>query len=97
VEFGLVHVVIYEKVKDHNKWLKAFNDDAPNRKGSRGGVILQFDEDPNRHYVIFEWSDGEAQDFANLAKTTEMQKVFKGAGVLQQSIQVCSSSMIFSK
>jgi len=92
----LVHVVIYEKVKDHEKWLKAFNGDAPNRRGSRGGVILQFEEDLNRHYVVFEWSDEEAHDFANFAKTAEMQNVFNGAGVLEQTIQICSPSMIFS-
>ncbi|MGD0804629.1 MAG: hypothetical protein ABSA11_11225 [Candidatus Bathyarchaeia archaeon] len=93
----MVHVVIYEKVRDHSKWLKTFTGDAPNRKGSRGGEILQFDNDPNKHYIIFEWSDVEAHDFADFAKTPEMQKVFKEAGVLEQTIQICSPSMIINK
>jgi hypothetical protein len=46
---------------------------------------------------VFEWSDKEAHDFANFAKTPEMQKVFKKAGVLEQTIHLCSSSIKFSK
>jgi len=93
----LVHVVIYENVRDHSKWLKTFNGDAPNRKGSRGGEILQFENDTNKHYVIFEWSDEEAHDFADFAKTAEMQRVFREAGVLEQTIQICSPSTIINK
>ena len=93
----MVHVVVYEKVRDHTNWLKTFNGDAPNRKGSRGGVILQFENDPNSHYIVFEWSDEEAHDFANFAKTAEMHRVFKEAGVLEQTIQICFPSMIINK
>jgi hypothetical protein len=96
-ECGLVHVVIYEKVKDHAKWLKGFNGDAPNRKGSKGGMIVQFDEDPNKHYIIFEWSEKEARDFLKFSKTPDMQKVFKEAGVVEQTIQLCSSGIKFDK
>ncbi len=95
-EYIMVNVVVYERVKDHAEWLKVFNGDAPNRKGSKGGTILQFEGDPNKHYIVFEWSDKEAHDFANLAKTPEMQKVFKKAGVLEHTIQVCSPSIKFS-
>ena len=48
----MVHVVICEKVRDHAQWLKAFNDGAANRKGSRGGVILQFEDDPRAHALV---------------------------------------------
>jgi heme-degrading monooxygenase HmoA len=93
----LVHVVVYEKVRDHTKWLKTFNGDASNRKGSRGGEILQFENDPNTHYIVFEWSDEEAHDFADFAKTAEMRRVSKEAGVLEQTIQICSPSTIINK
>jgi len=93
----LINVVVYEKVKDHAKWLKAFNADAPNRKGSAGGTILQFDGDPNRHYIVFEFSDEGAHDFFNFAKTPTGQKVFKDAGVLEQTIQLCSATIKVDK
>jgi quinol monooxygenase YgiN len=93
----MINVVTYERVKDHAEWLKVFKEDAVNRKGSMGGVIMQVEGDPNRHYIVFEWSDKEAHDFANFAKTPEMQKVFKKAGVLEQTIHLCSSSIKFSK
>jgi hypothetical protein len=88
----LINVVVYEKVKDHATWLKAFNADAPNRKGSMGGTILQFDGDPNRHYIVFEFSDEGAHDFVSFAKSLVGQKVFKDAGVLEQTIQLCSTT-----
>jgi hypothetical protein len=93
----VVHIVVYEKVRNHSKWLETFNRDAPNRNGSRGGEILQFENEPNRHYVIFEWSEDEAHDFVNFAKTPEMQRVFREAGVLEQTIQICSPSIIINK
>ena len=88
-------IVVYEKVKDHDKWLDGFNADAHNRKGSEGGRILQFDDDPNSHYVIFEWSEKEASEFVEFIKTPTMQKVFKDAGVLEQSFTLCSTSIKF--
>ena len=93
----MITLVVYERVKDHAKWLKGFNADAPNRKGSKGGRILQFDEDPNSHYVIFEWSEKEAREFVEFAKTPTMQKVFNDAGVLEQTIHLCSTSIKFDK
>jgi hypothetical protein len=93
----LINVVVYEKVKDHATWLKAFNADAPNRKGSMGGAILQFDEDPNRHYIVFEFSDEGARDFVKFAKSPTMQKVFKDAGVLEQTVQLCSTTIKVDK
>jgi hypothetical protein len=93
----LINVVVYEKVKDHAMWLKAFEADAPNRKGSMGGTILQFDGDPNRHYIMFEFSDEGAHDFFNFAKSQTMQKVFKDAGVLEQTIQLCSTTIKVEK
>ena len=93
----LINIVVYERVKDHAKWLKGFNADAPNRKGSMGGTILQFDGDPNRHYIVFEFSDKEAHDFVNFAKTPIMQKVFKDAGVLEQTVQLCSTAIKVDK
>jgi hypothetical protein len=93
----LINVVVYEKVKDHATWLKAFNADAPNRKGSMGGTILQFDGDPNRHYIVFEFSDEWAKDFISFAKSPVGQKVFKDAGVLEQTIQLCSTTIKVEK
>ena len=93
----LINIVVYEKVKDHAAWLKGFNADAPNRKGSMGGTILQFDGDPNRHYIMFEFSDEGAQDFVKFAKSTMGQKVFKDAGVLEQTIQLCSKRIKVDK
>jgi hypothetical protein len=93
----LITIVVYEKVKDHVKWLEGFKADAHNRKGSKGGRILQFDGYPNRHYVILEFSDKEAHEFAEFAKTPTMQKVFKDAGVLEQTIQLCPTSIKFDK
>ena len=93
----MIKMVVYEKVKDHAKWLKGFNADAPNRKGSMGGTILQFDGDPNRHYIVFEFSDEGAHDFFNFAKTPIGQKVFKDAGVLEQTIQLCSATIKVDK
>jgi hypothetical protein len=93
----LINIVVYEKVKDHAAWLRAFNADAPNRKGSMGGTILQFDGDPNRHYIVFEFSDKGAYDFVNFAKSPTMQKVFKDAGVLEQTIQLCSKTIKVDK
>jgi hypothetical protein len=93
----LVYVVVYEKVKDQTKWLKGFNGDASNRKGSKGGMILQFDEDPDKHYIVFEWGEEEAKDFLKFSKTPNMQKVFKEAGVVEQTIKLCSSAIKFDK
>ncbi len=93
----MINVVVYEKVKDHAKWLEGFNADAPNRKGSMGGTILQFDGDPNRHYIVFEFSDKGAHDFVNLAKTPTMQKIFKDAGVLEQTMQLCPTAIKVDK
>ena len=97
VGFILINIVVYEKVKDHDMWLKGFNADAPNRKGSMGGKILQFDGDPNRHYVVFEFSDEGAHAFVEFAKSPTMQKVFKDAGVLEQTIQLCSKTIKVDK
>ena len=97
VVFILINIVVYEKVKDHDMWLKGFNADAPNRKGSMGGKILQFDGDPNRHYVVFEFSDEGAHAFVKFAKSPTMQKVFKDAGVLEQTIQLCSKTIKVDK
>jgi hypothetical protein len=93
----LINIVVYEKVKDHDTWLSGFNADAPNRQGSMGGKILQFDGDPNRHYIVFEFSDEGAQEFVKFAKSPTMQKVFKDAGVLEQTIQLCSKTINFDK
>src|SRR5512136_3358648 len=93
----LINIVVYEKVKDHATWLKGFNVDAPNRKGSMGGTILQFDGDPNRHYIVFEFSDEGARNFINFAKSPTGQKVFKDAGVLEQTIQLCSTTIKVDK
>lgn len=93
----LINVVVYEKVKDHATWLKGFNADAPNRKGSMGGTILQFDGEPNRHYIVFEFSDEGAQGFLSFAKSPAGQKVFKDAGVLEQTIQLCSTTIKVDK
>ncbi len=93
----MINVVVYEKVRDHVLWLKAFNADAPNRKGSMGGTILQFDGDPNRHYIVFEFSDEGAHDFINFVKSPIGQKVFKDAGVLEQTIQLCSRTIKVDK
>ena len=92
----LTNVVVYERVKDHAKWLKGFNADAP-RWESMGGTILQFDGDPNRHYIVFEFSDKEAHDFVNFAKTPIAQKVFKDAGVLEQTVQLCTKAIKVDK
>ena len=93
----MINIVVYEKVKDHVTWLKGFNADAPNRKGSMGGTILQFDGDPNRHYIVLEFSDEGAQDFVKFAKSPTGQKVFKEAGVLEQTIQLCSKTINVDK
>ncbi len=93
----MINVVVYEKVKDHAAWLKGFMADAPNRKGSMGGTILQFDGDPNRHYIVFEFSDEGAQDFLNFTKSSTAQKIFKDAGVLEQTIQLCSRTIKVDK
>jgi hypothetical protein len=93
----LIKVVVYEKVKDHAMWLKGFNADAPNRKGSMGGTILQFDGDPNRHYIVFNFSDEGAHDFVKFAKSPNGQKVFKDAGVIEQTIQLCSTTIKVDK
>ena len=93
----LINIVVYEKVKDHDTWLSGFNADALNRKGSMGGKILQFDGDPNRHYIVFEFSDEGAQEFVKFAKSPTMQKVFKDAGVLEQTIQLCSKTINVDK
>jgi hypothetical protein len=84
-------------VRDHATWLKAFNADAPNRTGSLGGTILQFDGDPNQHYIVFEFSDEGVQDFVNFAQSPTGQKVFKDAGVLEQTIQLCSTTIKVDK
>ena len=94
---ALINIVVYERVKDHAKWLRGFNADAPNRNGSMGGTILQFDGDPNRHYIVFEFSDEGAQDFVKFAKSPTGQKVFKDAGVLEQTIQFCSKPIKVDK
>ena len=88
----MANIVVYEKVKDHAKWLKVFQKDAPNRKGSMGGTIYQLIEDPNRHYIVYEWSDREVSNFMNLVGTPMMKKVFEEAGVLEQTFKVCSST-----
>jgi hypothetical protein len=93
----LIKVVVYEKVKDHATWLKGFNADAPNRKGSMGGTILQVDKDRNRHYIVFDFSDEGAKDFVKFAKLPAGQKVFKDAGVLEQTTQLCSTTIKVEK
>lgn len=93
----MINVVVYEKVKDHEMWLKGFNADAPNREGSMGGTILQFDGDPNRHYILFEFNDEGAKGFVEFAKSPIGQKVFKDAGVLEQTIQLCTKTIKVEK
>ncbi len=93
----MINVVVYEKVRDHASWLKAFYADAPNRKGSMGGTILQFDGDLNRHYIVFEFNDEGAHNFINFAKSPTGQKVFKDAGVLEQTIQLCPTTIKIDK
>ena len=93
----MITIVVYEKVSDHTKWLEGFNADADHRKGSMGGRILVFDEDPNKHYVILDFTDEGGREFLNRTKTPEMQKVFKDAGVIEQTIQPCSKAIKFNK
>jgi hypothetical protein len=77
--------------------VKSVQRGCPNRKGCMGGTILQFDGDPNRHYIVFEFSDEGAQAFVNFAKSPTGQKVFKDAGVLEQTIQLCSITIKVDK
>ena len=93
----MINIVIYEKVKDHATWLKGFKVDAANRKGSMGGTILQFDGNPNRHYIVFEFSDEGAQGFVNFSKSPTGQKVFKDVGALEQTIQLCTTTVKVKK
>lgn len=93
----MVKIVVYEKVRDHASWLEAFYADAPNRKGSMGGTILQFEGDPNRHYIVFEFGDEGAHSFIDFVKSPTGQKVFKDAGVLEQTIQLCSTTIEVDK
>ena len=79
----MASVVAYEKVKDHAQRLKAFKNDVPNRKGSMGGTIYQLKDDPNKHYVVFEWDDKEAANFRNFTKTPTMKRFSDDAGVLE--------------
>jgi hypothetical protein len=88
---NLVNVVVYERVRDHARWLEGFRKDAPNREGSMGGFIYQLKDDPNKHYIVFEWDDKGAADFINITKTPQMKKVFDDAGVLEQTFKLCSS------
>jgi hypothetical protein len=62
-----------------------------------GGIILQFDGDPNRHYIVFEFSEEGAHDFVKFANSPAGQKVFKDAGVLEQTIQLCSITIKVEK
>jgi hypothetical protein len=62
-----------------------------------GGKILQFDGEPDKHYIVFEFSDEGAHEFVNFARSPTMQKVFKDAGVLEQSIQLCSKTIKVEK
>jgi hypothetical protein len=94
---NLTQVIVHEKVKDHAKWLKGFQNDAVNRKGSMGGVIYQLVEDPNQHYIVFEWDDEAVLDFINLMETPMMKKVFREAGVIEQTFKLCSPTTKFEK
>ena len=94
---NLTHVIVHERVKDHAKWLKGFQNDAVNRKGSMGGVIYQLGEDPNQHYIVFEWDDEAVLDFMNLMGTPRMKKVFEEAGVAEQTFKLCSPIIKFEK
>jgi hypothetical protein len=90
-------VITYEKVKDHSKWMGVFKGDAVNRKGSNGGTIYQFDDDPNQHYIVFDWDEEGMKEFMKKAQTPEMKKIFQSAGVLDQSFHVCSHKTRFEK
>jgi quinol monooxygenase YgiN len=91
----LTHIIVHEKVRDHAKWLEGFNRDAFHRTGSRGGVIYQIEGNPNEHYIVYDWEDKAAKDFLALAKSPEMQKVFRDAGVLEQEFTVCPTEIRF--
>jgi hypothetical protein len=52
----LINLIVYEKVKTHDKWLRDFNADTHNRNGSTGVTLLQFEGDLDRHYIVFEFS-----------------------------------------
>ncbi len=93
----MTHVIIHEKVRDHREWLELFNRDAFHRVGSRGGAIYQVEGDPNEHFILYDWDDKGAKDFIAAAKSPEMQKVFRDAGVLKQELMVCPNEIKFQK
>ncbi len=60
-------------------------------------VCVHLGRDPNRHYIVFEFSDEGAQNFINFAKSPTGQKVFTDAGILEQTIQLCSTTIKVDK
>ena len=94
----MVNVIVREKVKDHDMWIKGFNDDAKNRTGSKGGTIYQLDGDPNQHYIVFEWSDRKSLDaFLKHLESDTMKPVFEKAGVLEHEHHISEKATKFKQ
>jgi len=94
----MFNVIVREKVKNHEKWLKGFNEDASNRKGSLGGTIFQLDKDPNQHYIIFEWEDRKNLDsFLKFLESDAMKPILEKAGVVEHEHYACEKVAKFKK
>ncbi len=91
-------MIVREKVKDHDKWLKGFIDDVKNRAGSKGGTIYQLDGDPNQHYIVFEWGDRKSLDaFIKVLESPAMKPILEKAGVLEHEHHVSEKATRFSQ
>ena len=94
----MLNVIVREKVKNHEKWFKGFNEDASNMKGSLGGTIFQLDEDPNQHYIIFEWEDRKNMDsFLKFLESDAMKLILEKAGVVEHEHYACEKVTKFKK
>jgi hypothetical protein len=94
----MVNLLVKEKVKDHDKWLKVFIEDAKNRNGSLGGTIYQFAEDPNQHVILFEWKDRKSIDaFFKVLESDAMKPVFEKAGLIDHEHHICGKATIFKQ
>ena len=92
----MVNFIVKERVKDHDKWLKVFLEDAKNRSGSLGGTIYQHSEDLYQHYILFDWKDRKSLDaFLKVMESDAMKPIFEKAGVIEHEHHVCEKTTKF--
>lgn len=80
----MIHVLVRHKVKDHDAWMKVFNEFVATRKagGEKSFLIAHPENDSNDLVLLFEWDSKQNAD--KFFSSSELQETMKNAGVLEQ-------------